>query len=41
MEMKNFLDLFISNRAKKICSANYFKKEIQLIKRYAAWNGYT
>ena len=28
-------------RAQKICSANYFKKEIQLIKRYAAWNGYT
>ena len=27
-------------RAKKICSANYFKKEIQLIKKYAAWNGY-
>ena len=27
-------------RAKKICSANYFNNEIQLIKRYAAWNGY-
>ena len=27
-------------RAKKICSANYFNNEIQLIKRYAAWNRY-
>ena len=27
-------------RAKKISSANYFNHEIQLIKRYAAWNGY-
>ena len=27
-------------RAKKICSANYFNNEIQLIKRYPAWNGY-
>ena len=27
-------------RAKNICSANYFDNEIQLIKRYAAWNGY-
>ena len=27
-------------RAKKICSANYFNIEIQLIKRSAAWNGY-
>ena len=27
-------------RAKKICSANYFRNEIQLIKRYAAWDGY-
>ena len=27
-------------RAKKICSANYFNNEVQLIKRYAAWNGY-
>ena len=27
-------------RAKKICSANYFNNKIQLIKRYAAWNGY-
>ena len=27
-------------RAKKICSANYFNNEIQLIKRYAARNGY-
>ena len=27
-------------RAKKICSANYFNHEIQLIKRYATWNGY-
>ena len=26
-------------RAKRICSANYFNNEIQLIKRYVAWNG--
>ena len=25
---------------KKLCSAKYFSKEIQLIKRYAAFNGY-
>ena len=34
----NFFSLVI--RAKKICSANYINNEIQLIKRYAAWNGY-
>ena len=27
-------------RAKIICSANYFNHEIQLIKRYAVWNGF-
>ena len=27
-------------RAKRICSDNYLHKEIQLIKNYAAWNGY-
>ena len=27
-------------RAKKMCSANYFNNKIQLIKRYAVWNGY-
>ena len=27
-------------RAKRICSENYLDKEIQLIKNYAAWNGY-
>ena len=27
-------------KANKICSANYFDREIQLIKRYAAWNNY-
>ena len=27
-------------RAKKICSANYFNNEVQLIKRYGASNGY-
>ena len=27
-------------RAKKICTANYFNNKIQLIKRYAASNGY-
>ena len=27
-------------RAKRICSENYLDKEIQLIKSYAAWNGY-
>ena len=27
-------------RAKRICSENYLDQEIQLIKNYAAWNGY-
>ena len=27
-------------RGKKICSPNYFNNEIQLIKRYVAWNAY-
>ena len=27
-------------KAKKKCSANYLNNKIQLIKRYAAWNGY-
>ena len=28
-------------RAKRICSKHYIDKEIQLIRNYSAWNGYT
>ena len=40
MEMENFLDRSLVIRAKKNCTANYFNNKIQLIKRYAALNGY-
>ena len=31
---------FLVSRPKRICSDNCLNKEIQLIKKYAAWNGY-
>ena len=31
---------FLVSRPKRICSGNCLNKEIQLIKKYAAWNGY-
>ena len=39
MEVESILDP-LSTRAERICSENYLDKEIQLIKNYAAWNGY-